>query len=280
MNWDFSISNVWANVLSQLGYAAGEPLMFSSGLFWVLFIIFLPLYSLVKSRRTQMMLFVTAFSLYFFYKSSGWYFLLLVATSLIDWWLASRMAVETQARRRKRMLLASIVSSAGILVGFKYTNFLLWNIDAIIRTNFQPLDIVLPIGISFYTFRSISYVVDVYKGKIEPETSWLNYLFFLSFFPCLVAGPIVRAKEFMPQLRANLPATRTMIYGGLWLVLLGVLKKAVVADYVAQYVNIVFDNPAGYSGVELLMAILGYTMQIYCDFSGYSDMAIGIGSMM
>jgi len=122
--------------------------------------------------------------------------------------------------------------------------------------------------------------VDVYKGKMEPVRSPLDYLFFLSFFPCLVAGPIVRAVDFMPQLRENRPASREMIYAGLWLVLIGIVKKAVFADYIAQYNNIVFGNPGGYTGVELLMAILGYTMQIYCDFSGYSDMAIGIGAIL
>ena len=148
------------------------------------------------------------------------------------------------------------------------------------RGNFQPLDLILPVGVSFYTFRTISYVVDVYKGKIQPVDDYVDYLFFLSFFPCLVAGPIVRARDFMPQLQQNKPATREMIYGGLFLVMLGIMKKAIFADYIAQYNNIAFGNPSGYTGFELLMAVLGFTMQIYCDFSGYSDMAIGLGSIM
>ena len=277
---DYSLTNLWQNVLAQLSYDPSQPLLFSSGLFWVLFLLFLPLYALVKSRRTQMLLFVTAFSLFFFYKSSGWYLLLLVFTGTLDWLLAQHIAHSHEPRRRRWLMITSVVCSAGILVGFKYTNFLLWNVDAIIGRNFQPLDIILPIGISFYTFRTISYVVDVYKRKLQPTDSLLEYLFFISFFPCLIAGPIARASELLPQIRHNRPATRAMVYGGLWLVLLGVLKKAVAADYIAQYVNIAFGNPTGYSGFELLMAILGYTMQIYLDFSGYSDMAIGIASVM
>ena len=251
---EYSLTNLWHNVLAQLAYDPGQPLLFSSGLFWVLFLLFIPLYALIKSRRKQMLLFVTAFSLFFFYKSSGWYLLLLVFTGTLDWLLAQHIAASSSRRRRRWLMIVSVVCSTGILVGFKYTNFLLWNVNAIIGRNFQPLDIILPIGISFYTFRTISYVVDVYKGKLQPTDSLLEYLFFITFFPCLIAGPIVRATELLPQIRQNKPATRAMIYGGLWLVLLGVLKKAVAADYIAQYVNIAFGNPAGYSGVEYYIA--------------------------
>jgi len=278
--FNFDISAVWCNVLEQLSYNPQEPLMFSSGLFWVLAILFLPLYAAIKSRRTMMMVFVTLFSLFFFYKSSSWCFLLLVATSFIDWALARYIAAHEEKAKRKTALLVSLLASLGMLVYFKYANFLLFNFDTIVGRNFQPLDIILPVGISFYTFRTVSYVVDVYKKKIPATANFLEYVFFLSFFPCLLAGPIVRASEFMPQLRENNPASRAMVYGGLWMILLGIIKKAVIADYIAQYVNIAYGNPTGYSGVELLMAIVGYSMQIYCDFSGYSDMAIGIGSIM
>ena len=267
-------------VLSMFSFNPDEPLLFTSGFFWVLFLVFLPLYALLKSRRKKMMLFVIAFSLFFFYKNSGLYFLLLVVTSLIDWWLAQFIDSSKNRTQRRIALTISLVLSLGVLLFFKYSNFVMSNLEALIGGNFQPLDLILPVGISFYTFRTISYVVDVYKGKIQPTDDYLDYLFFLSYFPCLVAGPIVRARDFMPQLQENKPATREMIYGGLWLVMLGILKKAVFADYIAQYNNIVFSNPTGYTGFELLMAVLGYTAQIYCDFSGYSDMAIGLGSIM
>ena len=268
------------HLLSLFAFNRDEPMLFTSGLFWVLFMVFLPLYAMVKSQRKKMMVFVIAFSLYFFYKSSGLFFLLLVATSIFDWWVSQFIDSSKNRTEWRIALTVSLVFSLSILLFFKYSNFVMFNLEALIGGNFQPLDLILPVGISFYTFRTISYVVDVYKKKIEPVDDFIEYLFFLSFFPCLVAGPIVRAREFIPQARENKPATRDMIYGGLWLVMLGILKKAVFADYIAQYNNIAFGNPTGYTGFELLMAVLGFTMQIYCDFSGYSDMAIGLGSIM
>lgn len=276
----FSLSTLWQNIIEQLSYNPQEPLMFSSGLFWVLAILFLPIYAVIKSRRTLMMVFVTLFSLFFFYKSSGWCLLFLILTSIIDWKLALFIEGHEEKSKRKTALVLSLICSLGMLVYFKYANFILLNFTELIGGNFQPMDLILPAGISFYTFRTVSYVVDVYKKKIPATTNLLEYVFFLSFFPALLAGPIVRADKFLPQLRDNKPATRSMVYGGFWLVLLGIVKKAVIADYIAQYVNIAYGNPTGYSSVELIMAILGYTMQIYCDFSGYSDMAIGLGSMM
>ncbi len=268
------------HMLSLLSFNRDEPMLFTSGLFWILFLVFLPLYALIKSRRKQMMLFVIAFSLYFFYKSSGWFFLLLVATSFIDWWVGQFIDSSKNRTERRIALTVSMVLSLGVLLFFKYSNFFMINFESLIGGNFQPLDLIMPVGVSFYTFRTISYVVDIYKGKIQPVDDYIDYLFFLSYFPCLVAGPIVRARDFMPQLQQNKPATREMIYGGLFLVMLGILKKAVFADYIAQYNNIAFGNPTGYTGFELLMAVLGFTMQIYCDFSGYSDMAIGLGGIM
>ena len=269
-----------SQLLSLLSFNRDEPMLFTSGLFWVLFLLFLPVYAMLKSRRKKMMLFVIAFSLYFFYKSSGLFFLLLVATSIFDWWVAQFIESSKNRTQRRIALTVSLVFSLGILLFFKYSNFVIWNWNALVNGNFQPLDLILPVGVSFYTFRTISYVVDVYRGKIQPVDDYLDHLFFLSYFPCLVAGPIFRSCDFNPQVQANKPAAREMIYGGLWLVMLGILKKAVFADYIAQYNNIAFGNPSGYTGFELLMAVLGFTMQIYCDFSGYSDMAIGLSSIM
>lgn len=268
------------NIASLFVYDAEAPLLFSSGVFWILFLIFLPIYSLLKKRKLQMSLFVVAFSLYFYYKSSGLFFLMLIGTSMVDW-LVSRWIAATRGRgARLAMMWFSIALSLSILGYFKYANFFLWNWNAMVEGNFQPLDIVLPVGISFYTFQSISYVVDVYKGKLAPTRTWLDYIFFLSFFPALVAGPIVRADYFLPQLEKNEPPTSADIWGGLWLVMVGVIKKALIADYIAQYNDLIFNQPELYTGVQTLMGVLGYTMQIYCDFSGYSDMAIGIALIM
>lgn len=275
-----AIAAVFRNICELLKYEAGTPMIFSSGLFWALFVIFLPVYALLKRRVWQMVIFVSLFSLYFYYKSSGFFFFLLIGTSLIDWML-SKLIVLSGSRRVKRCALwFSIINSLGILGYFKYANFFLWNWNAMVEGNFQPLDIILPVGISFYTFQSISYIVDVYKGRVKPTATWFEYLFFLSFFPALVAGPIVRANYFIPQIRQNRYATREETYIGLWLIILGIIKKAIIADYIAQYNDLIFQSPTGYSGFESLMGTIGYTMQIYCDFSGYSDMAIGIAMIM
>lgn len=275
-----TISTALSNIGSMLLYDKGAPMIFSSGLFWLLFLVFLPVYALLKGRKTGMIVFVIAFSLYFYYKSSGIFFLMLIGTSLVDWLISKRIAKTETKRGRKLWMWLSICISLSILGYFKYANFFLWNWNQMVQGNYQPLDIILPVGISFYTFQSISYVVDVYRGRILPTKRWFDYLFFLSFFPALVAGPIVRADYFLPQIEKNRKPTGVDIYGGLWLIIIGIVKKAVIADYIAQFNDMIFNNAGAFDGVQTLMGVLGYTMQIYCDFSGYSDMAIGISLIM
>ena len=263
-----NLSVALQNIASFFTPDPSVPLVFSSGAFWLMFLVFLPIFACIRHRKTQMMLFVVAFSLFFAFKSCGWIFLLMVATSVIDWHLALRISRTEAKRARQLMLCASLLCSVGILMVFKYTNFFMLSWHEIVGGNFHPLAIIAPIGISFYTFRTISYVVDVYKGKMPPVESYLQYLFYLSFFPCLVAGPVVRAKDFMPQLERTTDVTKAEIYGGFWLVMVGVVKKAVIADYLAQYSSIIFGSPEtlqGYSGFELLMAGIGFTVQLYAD---------------
>ncbi len=278
------ITDMVGQALRSIGnmflYDPEAPMLFSSGFFWLLFIFFLPIYALLKNSRAKMVVFVVGFSLYFYYKSSGLFFLMLIATSLLDWLLSHAINKLTHRWSRLSVMWLSIAVSLSILGYFKYANFFLWNWNQMVQGNFQPLDLILPVGISFYTFQSISYVVDVYKRRISPTGSWLDYLFFLSFFPALVAGPIVRADYFLPQLKENNRPTVSQIYGGLWLIIIGIVKKALIADYIAQYNDLIFNQPELYTGVQTLMGVLGYTMQIYCDFSGYSDMAIGLALLM
>lgn len=192
------------NVGILLTYHPDEPMLFSSGTFWALFLVFMPLYGLLRKRLWQMLFFVVAFSFFFYYKSSGIFVCLLGATSVFDWCLSRIMTRPGRSRAfRRACVAASLTASLGILAYFKYANFFLWNINATVGSNFQPLDLVLPVGISFYTFQSISYIIDVYKGRVAPTETWLEYAFFLSFFPALVAGPIVRADYFLPQIRQN-----------------------------------------------------------------------------
>lgn len=263
-------------------YSPGAPLIFSSGTFWVLFLLFLPVFSWTSTRssRIPMLIFVLLFSLFFYYKSSGLFVGLLICTATADYFLARFISRNPSRTLRRAAVALSLCLSLGILGYFKYANFFLSNLGTLVGRNFQPLDLVLPVGISFYTFQSVSYIVDVYCGRVRPARSWLEYAFFLSFFPALVAGPIVRAKDFLHQIDNHRAASHADVYGGLWLIILGILKKAVVADYIAQYNDLIFDSPGVHDAFETIMAILGYTMQIYCDFSGYSDMAIGLALIM
>ena len=143
------------------------------------------------------------------------------------------------------------------------------------------VDIFLPVGVSFFTFQSMSYTIDIYKGKLEPENKFIDFLFFVSFFPQLVAGPIVRAKEFLPQIKNDVLITKEEIGRALFLILAGLMKKAIIADYISiNFIDRVFEWPTRYTGAENLMAVYAYLVQIYCDFSGYSDMAIGLALLL
>lgn len=197
-------STILHNIGELLRYEASAPMLFSSGLFWALFIVFLPVYALLRSRFWQMLLFVVAFSLYFYYKSSGIFFLLLLCTSFLDWSLSHLLVSLTGRLQRKLCVWISIISSLGILGYFKYANFFLWNWNLMVEGNFQPLDIILPVGISFYTFQSISYIVDVYKGRVKPTHTWLEYLF-SSPFSCACCRPYCPRRLFHPADKAKQP---------------------------------------------------------------------------
>jgi D-alanyl-lipoteichoic acid acyltransferase DltB (MBOAT superfamily) len=255
-------------------------MIFNSGIFLVLFILFIIIYSSIHKNKLAVSLFVIAFGCLFYYKSSGWYLLVLIMTVFTDYSFAL-LIDRIQNKLYKRILLFFALSvSIGLLAYFKYTNFFLGNFHEIMGNNFQPLDIFLPIGVSFYTFQSMSYMLDVYWKKIKPCYNIVNYAFFITFFPQLVAGPIVKANWFLPQVEKPITIKKEWVYSGFWLIMVGLFKKAIIADYISQYNDLVFENPTGYSGFENLMAVYGYTLQIYCDFSGYSDMAIGIARIM
>ncbi|PLW92858.1 MAG: membrane-bound O-acyltransferase family protein [Marinilabiliales bacterium] len=270
-------SNIWETIL---GYNEKAPLLFNSGQFWLFFIVVLSVYAALYRNNFARTVFLLGFSLFFYYKSSGVFVLLLIGT-LILVYILTRVMHRIQHKGRKKLVLGITVATAlGFLGYFKYTNFFIESINAISGSNIGAADIFLPVGISFYTFQLLSYVIDVYRGDVAPEKDFLNYAFYISFFPQLVAGPIVRASKFLPQLKAKIKLDKVDLQAGFFLIMMGLFKKAVLADYVAQYNDIVFDSPGNYSGFENLMAIYGYTLQIYCDFSGYSDIAIGIGRMM
>ena len=270
-------------LLTLLSYDASSPLIFSSGLFLFLFAGFLLLYGMFRRAPMARIVYVILFSLYFYYKSSGIYFLLLIFAATSDF-LIARVMARTESRARRRWLVAlSVAVNLGMLGYFKYTNFLIEIANQMFGQGFlQFRNIFLPVGISFFVFQSMSYTIDVYRRQLQPLTNWFDYLFYLSFFPQLVAGPIVRARDFIPQIRQNpVVVTREMFGTGVFLILTGLFKKAIISDYISlNFVDRIFDEPLLYSGFECLAGIYGYALQIYCDFSGYSDMAIGIALLL
>lgn len=269
-------------IFNLLSYDPAQPLIFTGGQFLFLFLGFTVIYSFLRKATLPRIIYVTLFSLYFYYKTSGIFFLLLIYTATSDF-LIGYFIGRTKTKIRRRLLLTlSIATNIGLLAYFKYTNFLidLWN-------NFSdnPLDfqnIFLPIGISFFTFQSLSYTIDIYRDRIKPLTRWVDYLFYVSFFPQLVAGPIVRARDFIPQIRRNpIVISRANFARGVFLIVVGLFKKAVISDYISlNFVDRIFDAPQLYTGLENLVGVYGYGLQIYCDFSGYSDMAIGIALLL
>ncbi len=283
MIFGMSTEDIANKIVALLQYDATSPLIFSSGLFLFLFAGFLLLYTALRRTTTLRILYVILFSLYFYYKSSGVYFLLLVFAAASDYIIA-RHIYSTPDRRKKKWLVAlSVAVNLGMLGYFKYTNFLIDISHTLFGEGFlQFQNIFLPVGISFFVFQSMSYTIDIYRGELRPLDHWHDYLFYLSFFPQLVAGPIVRARDFIPQIRQNpVVVTRGMFGMGVYLILTGLFKKAIISDYISlNFVDRIFDEPLLYTGFECLAGIYGYALQIYCDFSGYSDMAIGIALLL
>ena len=267
-------------------YDSRQPLLFNTGLFLVLFSVFMLVYRMLRPWRVARMLFTILFSLYFYYKASGECCLILLGVAVSDYVLGMCMQMARTITRGRTAAMRLIVAvnvtvNIGLLAYFKYFGLLISTINDFFTTHIDPINVLLPAGISFFTFRSISYIVDIYRGHSDACRNPLDYLFYLTFFPPLLAGPVVRAKDMLPQIKANPVATREMTSEGIYLIILGIIKKMVIADFISgNFVDRVFDNPALYSGFENLMASLGFTIQLYCDFSGYSDMAIGIALLL
>jgi alginate O-acetyltransferase complex protein AlgI len=268
-------------LLDQFRYHPKSPLIFNTGFFLLLFLAFLAGYQLLRDRHRARLLYVTAFSLFFYYKSSGIYFLLLVFSTIVEYNFARWIADSDSPGRRKLLLTLSLLVNLGMLFYFKYTNFFLSGYQALTGQPVPVLHVLLPVGISFYTFQTLSYTIDVYRGQIKALRNIWDFAFFVTFFPQLVAGPIVRASDFIPQI-ARLPfISREDMGRAVLLIAAGLFKKAVISDYISlNYVERIFGNPTLFSGIENLLGVYGYALQIYCDFSGYSDIAIGIALLL
>ncbi len=282
--------------LSELfSYSPEEPLFFTRPYFWGFLAVLLLLYSFFYREQRLRNSYLLLMSLFFYYKSGGFFFLLLIFSTIVDFFIGKGIGSAKTKSIKKILVALSIFVNIGILAYFKYTFFFIdllqeylnleiAKIDYLsmlsnqwLNTNFDLESIFLPIGISFFTFQTISYSVDVYRGKLEPVKNILDFGFYVSFFPQLVAGPIVRAAQFIPQIYQKYHLTKQQFGHALFLILSGLVKKMVISDYISiNFVDRVFESPLAFSGFENLMALYGYSLQIYCDFSGYTDIAIGV----
>ncbi|HCC71967.1 MAG TPA: MBOAT family protein [Bacteroidales bacterium] len=286
-------------VQDVISYEPGKPLIFTGVSFWIFLFITLLLYSLIFKKPLIRNSYLFLFSLFFYYKSGGVFFFLLIISTLTDY--VAGLVIYSARRKlvRKLFVLSSLLVNLGMLSYFKYTAFFTGIVNDIFNTNLPVIDwiaaisnfylgsgfniemIVLPVGISFFTFQTISYTLDVYRGKTKPVRNILDFGFYVSFFPQLVAGPIVRASEFIPQLYTPFILSKREWGHALFLVVRGLIKKIIISDFISvNFVDRVFDTPLLYSGLENLMAVYGYGLQIYCDFSGYTDIAIGVALML
>ncbi len=261
-------------------------MLFNSYAFGLFFLLVWSVYwALRKTQRARIWWLLVAS--YFFYGWWDWRFLFLIAGStLIDYLIGAKLGRTADTRSRKRLVVLSLVANLGTLGFFKYWGFFTHEVARLIESfgleaNLPTLSILLPVGISFYTFQTLSYTIDVYRKHLEPERDFARFALFVAFFPQLVAGPIVRAREFLPQIDRPPVLTSKAFESGLTLFLWGLVKKIVIADYLGrELVDAVWSNPASYGGAFSLLGIYGYALQIYGDFSGYSDSAIGIARML
>ncbi|MGP8214304.1 MAG: MBOAT family O-acyltransferase [Bacteroidia bacterium] len=277
MDW----KNLLHKLLHLLEYNPKEPMLFNTALFVYLFLLLLFFYQFVYHRKRPRILYLTLFSLFFYYKSGGLFFLLLISSTIIDFNLAKWIYNAKGKGKKTFLLVVSLLVNLGLLFYFKYTNFFIQVLNDLDLGHFDPVNVILPVGISFYTFQVLSYTIDIYRGQLTPSDNILDFGFYVCFFPHLVAGPIVRAANFLPQIHKDIVLSKEEVGQALFLILTGLIKKAVISDYISvNFVDRVFENPTLYSGFENLMGVYGYAMQIYCDFSGYSDMAIGIALLL
>ncbi len=249
------------------------------------FVIFLPivffLYWFVSKGNLKLQNFTLLLSSYFFYACWDYRFLfLLVFSTFLDYYTGQKIGEVKSIHSKRFWLWLSIIVNLGFLGVFKYYNFFAASFQVGLaalglKTDLGSISVILPVGISFYTFHGLSYVIDIYKNKIKSESNFIDYSVFVSFFPLLVAGPIERATHLLPQIKSKRSFNYSVGVDGLRQILWGLFKKIVIADNCAEFANTIFNHSSVYSGTTLLMGALFFTVQIYCDFSGYSDIAIG-----
>lgn len=274
-------------------------MLFTSLFFWGFYLVVLLIYSGLYRQRAVRNIFLFAASLFFYWKTSGLFFLILVFSTFSDYYLGNLIHHARKRSWKRFGVILSVCVNLFMLSYFKYSYLFVDTVNALFNLNldvinhlgllsnrltgshFEVSAILLPVGISFYTFQTISYTVDIYRGKIDPVRHILDFGFYVSFFPQLVAGPIVRASEFIPQLYKRYSLSMQEFGFALFMILKGLFKKIFIGDYIAlNFVDRVFANPTGFSGFENLSALFGYSLQVYVDFSGYTDIAIGVALLL
>ncbi len=280
------------DLINIYAFDSQRPLLFTQWEFWVFFAAVYILFTLImeigKDPRSRVrlhlrnVLLMTA-SAFFYYKTSGWFLLLLVFLTLNNWLMARAVHAAGDRKVVKSLCLwICVLIDIGLLGFFKYAYFGADVVNQLFGTHLTITEkILLPVGISFYTFQVISYISDVYHRRIEPVGNLLDFAFYVSFFPQLVAGPIVRASEFVPQLYRPYRLSRKQFGIAVFWILNGLVKKIVLSDFLAvSFIDRVFENPMLFTGAENLLALFAYSLQVYADFSGYTDIAIGVAMLM
>ncbi|MFZ6052093.1 MBOAT family O-acyltransferase [Halocola ammonii] len=292
LNWTERLKDIFL-------YNEESPLIFTELYFWVFFGVVLAGYSIIYKHRAVRNAFLFLVSLFFYYKTSGMFFTILLFSTVTDYYIGNAIYGSKKILSRKLWLALSIILNLGVLIYFKYAYFFADSFNQVFGSEYHPINhfaqwtnqmtgstfrvdqILLPVGISFFTFQTMSYSIDLYRNHVKPVKNLIDFGFYVSFFPQLVAGPIVRASEFIPQLYQKYELTKQQFGIALFWILNGLLKKMFLADYLAvNLIDRVFDNPAMYTGFENLMALYGYSLQVYADFSGYTDIAIGIALLL
>jgi len=258
-------------------------MLFNSYRFLIFFLIIYSLYCVLNHKWQNRMLLIAS---YIFYGVWSWKFLSLIFVStVIDYFCGLKIHEHSDKKKKKQFLLISLICNLTFLGFFKYLNFFLENFESLLRalgitTQLPHLNIILPVGISFYTFQTMSYSIDIYRGQLKPTKKFLDFALFVSFFPQLVAGPIERAKRLLPQILEKRKLSYQQLEQGIFLILWGLFMKVFVADNLAKFVDPVFSSSAPYNGKDVLIAIYAFTFQIYGDFAGYSNIARGLGKLM
>ena len=277
-----------------------SPLLFTQFYFWAFLAVVFMIFTLIGNKRLLRNAFLFLVSVFFYFKTSGLSLLILLFVTVSDFLIAKRISKSKKEGARKAWLILSLVIDLSILCYFKYAYFFADFIHSVTGLEIKVVNIfsqignifagkelfsvdsiVLPVGISFFTFQVISYTVDVYRKEIEPVRNILDFGFYVSFFPQLVAGPIVKASDFIPQLYKNFHLGRRQFGIAVFWILNGLAKKIILSDYIAvNFVDRVFENPLLFTGFENFAALFGYSLQVYADFSGYTDIAIGVAMLM